>query len=284
VSWIKPASNGSPITGYTITTTPGGFTKTVDADTTSTTIDGLTNGTDYTFTVTATNAIGTSAASVPSAKATPTAPATRPDAPTGVTATAANASAVVSWTKPASNGSPITGYVITTAPGGFTKTVDADTTSTTISGLTNGTDYTFTVTATNNVGTSAASVPSAKATPTAPATPVPPTVAPPVIAPPAPTAPTPGVVARVPLKPAKPVVKAYKGYIKVTWKAPRDNGARITKYYVKASNGTTRIVSGTARTLKFKIKKGKKVSFKIRAANKIGIGGYSPSSKTVKAK
>jgi hypothetical protein len=190
----------------------------------------------------------------------------------------------VSWTKPSANGSPITGYTITSTPGGITKTVEADQTSATISGLTNGTDYTFTVTATNTIGTSTASTPSTKVTPTAPATSVPPTVAPPVISPPAPVAPTPGVVARVPLKPAKPVVKAYKGYIKVTWKAPRDNGARITKYYVKSSNGTTRIVSGTTRTLKFKIKKGKKVSFRIRAANSVGMGTYSSSSKTVKAR
>jgi Domain of unknown function (DUF4082)/Fibronectin type III domain/Bacterial Ig domain len=174
VSWTAPANNGSPITSYTITPYIGstGQTPTVITGTppaTSTVVTGLTNGTAYTFTVTATNGIGTGPASAASAAVTPVAP-TAPTAPTGVTATAGNASATVSWSAPANGGSPITSYTITPYIGstGQTPTVITGTppaTSTVVTGLTNGTAYTFTVTATNGVGTGPASAASAAVTP-----------------------------------------------------------------------------------------------------------------------
>src|SRR5262249_25191755 len=64
VRWIAPANGGSPITSYTVTPyigttaqTPTGVSGSPPA--TSTVVTGLTNGTAYTFTVSATNAIGT---------------------------------------------------------------------------------------------------------------------------------------------------------------------------------------------------------------------------------
>ena len=64
VSFGAPSSNnGSAVTSYTATSTPGGITKTLTQATGGTfTFDGLLPGTAYTFAVTATNAIGTSAA------------------------------------------------------------------------------------------------------------------------------------------------------------------------------------------------------------------------------
>ena len=119
-------------------------------------ITGLTNGTSYTFTVTATNAVGTSAASTASNSVTP---ATVPGAPTNVHAAGGNTQATVTFMAPTSDGgSPITGYTATSNPGGITGTCVAS--PCIVSGLTNGTAYTFTVTATNAVGTSLQSAPS----------------------------------------------------------------------------------------------------------------------------
>ena len=97
---------------------------------------------------------------------------TVPDAPTGVSATAGDAQAQVSWTEPESDGGqPVTGYTVTASPGGRTATTTGQA-SATVTGLTNGTAYTFTVTATNEVGTGVASARSNEVTPTAPAPPV----------------------------------------------------------------------------------------------------------------
>jgi hypothetical protein len=176
VSWTAPSSGGSPITSYTITpyigTTPQTPT-TVSGPTPATkaTVTGLTNGTAYTFTVTATNAIGTGPASAASNAVTPSAP-TAPAAPSNVSATAGSGSASVSWTAPSSGGSAITSYTVTPYIGTTAQTPtmvsgSPPATTATVNGLTNGTAYTFTVTATNAIGTGPASAASNAVTPSA---------------------------------------------------------------------------------------------------------------------
>src|SRR6185369_9916323 len=89
-----------------------------------------------------------------------------PGAPTDVFATAGNGQATVSFTPPASDGgSPIGSYTVTSNPDNITATSTAS--PITITGLTNGQAYTFTVTATNAAGTGPASTASAGVTPNA---------------------------------------------------------------------------------------------------------------------
>jgi RHS repeat-associated protein len=159
VTFTAPVSDGgSAITGYTVISSPAGGVDS-NAGTTSLNhvITGLTNGKSYTFTVKASNAAGTSAASTASNRVVPA--LTVPAAPVIGVATGGNAQATVVFSAPASNGgSIITGYTVTSNPAGGVDS-NAGTTNLVhvITGLANGTSYSFTVKAINAVGTSAAS-------------------------------------------------------------------------------------------------------------------------------
>ncbi len=214
VSFTAPVDNGgSALTSYTVTAldTSGvplspNRSCTVSAPTTSCTVTGLTNGTDYKYVVTATNAIGisdTSTASI-AVKA-----ATVPGSPTSLIATVGDETATVSFTAPVSNGgTPITGYVITTSPGGLSCTVPVGSTSCEITGLTNGTAYTFTAVATNAQGNSANSSASSSATPSG-----------------------------IPAPPLSVSAVAGDGDATVSFVPGSSNGSAITSYTVTASPG-----------------------------------------------
>jgi hypothetical protein len=88
-----------------------------------------------------------------------------PYPPMNVTATPGNGSATVSWDPPYGNGLAITGYTATASDGNFCVTT---TTTCVVTGLVNNTSYTFTVTASNAIGTSQASDPSSPVTPIGP--------------------------------------------------------------------------------------------------------------------
>nr|WP_314707222.1 autotransporter domain-containing protein [uncultured Comamonas sp.] len=89
-----------------------------------------------------------------------------PGAPVVGVATAGDTQATVTFTAPASNGGAAIiagGYTVTASPGGASATGSSS--PITVTGLTNGLPYTFTVTATNSAGTGIASAASNSVTP-----------------------------------------------------------------------------------------------------------------------
>lgn len=81
-----------------------------------------------------------------------------PGAPGSVTAVAGEAAATVSWQAPSDQGSsPATSYVVTASPGAETVTTTGPWLTATVTGLSNGTPYTFTVAAVNGSGPGPAS-------------------------------------------------------------------------------------------------------------------------------
>lgn len=133
---------------------------------------------------------------------TPTDGVTLPAAPGSVTGTPGNTTVTVNWAAPADGGSPITGYEVTATPGGAMCTTA--TTTCQITGLTNGTAYTFSVVATTLVGDSQPGV-SAAVTPRT-----------------------------LPSLPGTPVGTPADGRVALAWTAPAsDGGAPVTAYVVQ---------------------------------------------------
>lgn len=92
-----------------------------------------------------------------------------PGAPTGVAADAGDGGATVSWTAPADDGgAPVTAFTVRANPGGRRCEWTSGPLTCTVTGLANGTTYTFTVAATNSTGTGPDSAPSSAVLPTAP--------------------------------------------------------------------------------------------------------------------
>jgi hypothetical protein len=249
ITWAVPATNGgAAITAYTVTASPGGATCATTGALTCT-VTGLTNGSSYTFTVTATNVAGNSSASAPSASVTPL---TVPGAPTTVAGTTGNGQVVLTWVAPTSTGgSVITGYTVTAAPGGSTCTTTGALTCT-VTGLTNGTAYTFTAIATNAAGPSIASAPSASITPRT-----------------------------VPGAPTAVLGVGGSAQVSVSWTAPLSNGgSTITSYTATAVQDTSKHCT-TTNTLTCNVTglaAGTGYTFTVKATNAAGTSVASAPS------
>lgn len=147
---VPSFNGGSSITSYTVTSNAG---HTGSGPSSPVVVGGLSSDTSYTFTITATNANGTSISSGASSSVTAT---TVPAAPTAGTVTAPAIgvfSASVPFTANATGGKAITSYYVLSNPSSLTATGASSPLS--VTGLAQGVAYTYAVSATNANGTSA---------------------------------------------------------------------------------------------------------------------------------
>ena len=234
VSWRTGTTGGSPITSFTVTDHTQGDSKSCGA-VAECLFDGRTNGTEHTFSVTATNEVGESDPSNKTSVLVDAKPET-PGAPTGKPG---DGSITVSWAAPVNTGSDLEGYDVELSPGGVQQ-AGANETSKTISGLTNGHEYMVRVRARNKNYTSEWSSFSQGVTPYG-----------------APEAPT-GVSATF-----------SNGTAQVTWNEPSNtNGRNIEQYTVSANGAKPVLVDAPTTSTSFELEHSEQqVSISVKAVN-----------------
>lgn len=278
LSWGVPADNGAAILSYLIEVTPGGQIIETGAPVSSRVVDSLTNGTEYQFRVAALNKanLDNHAEAKWSEISPGIVPNTNPNQPAAPVARfdPAGTAIDVTWTDPGSDGTPVRDYELVVSPapssipgGRITPRIPG--TSHHVTGLTNGTEYTFTVQAftyfTDSQGAdqpleSLVSPPSAPEIPAAP-----------------------------PAAPAKPTISPADlgdNNITVHWVAPTNNGDAIATYHVEyftggVSQGVLDVPGGTLQTTVYNTDNNKKYTFAVTAENKAGNGAPSPQSDPV---
>ena len=247
VAFLAPASD-SAITSYTVTAAPGGATGYGAAG--QITVTGLTNGIPYSFSVAATNSTGMGLLSSASNSVTPF---TLPTAPTGVKAVpAGDGQAAVSFALPADNGgSTITRFTVWSVPGNLTTTANSSPVQ--VNGLTNGTSYTFTVTATNAAGIGPASDASNRV-----------------------------IVLTVPGAPTSVNAAPGSNQATITFSPPaNDNSSAITSYTVTSSPGEISATGAGSPIVVTGLSNGTSYTFTVIATNLIGSGSGSAKSAPV---
>lgn len=263
VSWVAPALNGgASITDYVLQySSNAGVTWSDFTDGTSTavsaTVTGLTNGVAYVFRVAAVNAVGTGSWSASSAAATPR---SAPSAPSNLVATPSAGAVALAWSAPSSNGAAITNYTVQfSSDGGTTWVVfprpAGTATTASVTGLANGLEYSFRVSAQNALGSSSWSS-------TATATPV-----------------------TTPSSPSSITCSAVSPGVTLSWVAPTSNGgAAITDYVVQFSSNdgatwstATDGVSASTSTVLPSLATGT-YRFRVAAVTSAGTGAFSSVS------
>jgi large repetitive protein len=221
-------------------------------------VTGLTNGQSYDFRVSATNAAGTGATS----STTTATPATAPDAPTTLAATAGNGQVSLTWVAPVvDGGAAVTDYLVQfSSDGGTTWQTFTDGVSTaltaTVTGLANGTTYTFQVAAINAAGTGAFSNTDTATPVTTPGTPT-----------------------------SLAAVATSSTTVDLTWTAPTNGGSALTDYRVEysADGGATwlffgNVGSATPSVTVTSLTASTPYHFRVAAINAIGTGAFSAAA------
>ncbi len=218
LQWTEPPSNGAPITGYTVTSDQG---TTTACSSTICTVTGLTNNTEYRFSVIATNKVGDSAPSAQSDVARPDIHPEQPDAPV---LTFGDKALDIEWKVPESKGSPVRSYTleISPAPASGAQVANLTGTSYRWTGLENGVAYQVKVRAFNDaIDPSAWSDPSASEVP-----------------------------AGVPERVAKPTTTRLapvgsRAQLGVQWTVPAGNGDAVGSFTVNAVRDGATVASQT---------------------------------------
>jgi chitodextrinase len=231
---------------------------------------GLTDGTQYSYTVSAVDAAGNESARSTAVTATPTGgtpDTTAPTVPGTPTATAGNAQATVSFTA-ATDNVAVTGYRVYYSADGYATAVATGSASPiTVTSLTNGTAYTFEVAAYDAAGNQSAKTAASNSV-------------------------TPTVSTTVPGAPTGLIATAGNGQAALSWTAPASNGgASITDYVVQyrttagpgawqtfadgTSTATTATVTGLTN--------GTGYDFQVAAVNSVGTGTYSSTASATPA-
>jgi hypothetical protein len=213
LSWAAPPNNGAPIDSYEVD--HGGGKQTCAASPCA--ITGLTNGTNYTFTVRAHNLVGWGK---PSGRSAAVKPNTVPGAVTGLsTSDPQDHTLRLAWGAAPNEGTAVQRYEVNWTGGGR-MTVGGGATTATATGLDNDVRYTFTVIAVNEQG-------------------------------PGPAATVAGQSAGAPEEPGAPAftagnsANASSRSVNISWNAVGANGPTPTTYTLNRTGGGAKTVCAT---------------------------------------